>query len=878
MSTQRSFFVPETLQTSGMDCGPAALKSLLAGLSIRVSYERLRDACSSGADGTSIDALEDLCDSLGLEAFQEIAPLADAMEAIERRAPCIVVVNGAGGAPHFVLFWRSIGKLVMIMDPARGRRWLSRDEFARDLYLHRQRFDESRFRAWFATSKWSGILARRLERLGPMPEARIAGSMEELGALDGSARLLERLVARGAVAREATGTVLQNLTRLELASPGSIVPGAHTAVARHPDGYQVVRGAVFLVVRRTAHGSPLSAADSPIAREVLGPDGPSPFHVLARQISAGGRRLIVLLALLAAMLAVLALAEMLLLRAAFNAETLLSLPQQRFAGIAVYGVLVAVMLLGESTVGAGVVRLGRALELRTRVTLLEKLPRLPDLYFRTRPLSDVTHRSQGLFQVKPLPALVVGLTKQSLDLLVTTVALGILYPRGLPLTLVALCFGLGAPYLSLRLRGQVEHRVQAHSSSLGQLYLDVLLGLIPLRTHGGQQAVRAKQDEHLVSWRRESERSVRLLSITEAVQSLGLLVALVLLLLSYLRSNDNQGALLLLAFWALRLPLEARALSAALQRVPATLASMGRLVEPLTARESPPFEEVGDENTLVVAHRRGAAIRVRDVTVRHGVSEVLSNLSLDVASGEHIAIVGSSGAGKSTFFGVLLGLLGPARGEVLVDSRPIQRYDIGRLRRETVWVDPSVQLWNRSMLENLQFGNSKGARHPIHTVIDDVDLKPLLERMPKGFASDLGESGAHVSGGEGQRVRLSRALLRRGARLFLLDEAFRGLSRPKRQEMSRRIRRRARDATLLEITHDVSDTQDFDRVLVIEDGRLIEEGRPSELLADPDSRYAALVNADLDVQRDVWGAHHWKRFVVTAGAIVTAPPTEVEDV
>lgn len=872
------FFVPETLQTSAMDCGPAALKALLAGLDVPVNYERLRDACRTGADGTSIDALEDLCAGLGLEAFQEMAPIADAIDVLEQRCPCIVVVKGPGGAPHFVVVWRILGGFVQIMDPARGRQWMSKASLRRELHVHSQAFDDPSFREWFGTTEWKTLFERRLRQVGAPPDfAPTRLSARHLGAVDASARLVERLVAQRALPRVSRWAAVEELTRATLADAPGPVPSALCATAEDVDGNFVVRGAVFLVVRRGDGLTPEQRAlAAPSLQRVLGPDGPSAFDVLARHVTQHGRRLIGIMTILAALLAALALGEMILLRAAFNAESLLSLPQQRLAGTAFYAGLIAVLLVLETTLSVGVVRLGRGLELRMRLALLQKLPRLHDRYFRSRPMSDVTHRSQGLFEVKPLPTMIVSLTKLSLDLLVTIAALCILHPRGAPYTLLALLFGLVAPILSLRIRRQVEQRVQSHASELGQLYLDVLMGLVPLRNHGGQLAVRAKQAEHLVSWRQESDRSLRLLSMTEAVQSIGILAAVVLVLLSYLRTDSTQSGLVLIAFWALRLPLQARALSAGLQRVPRVLASMARVVEPLTAAETPPDDEIGDEQTMVLGERAGMALRLRGVKVVLGTNEVLSNLTLDIKAGQRVAIVGSSGAGKSSLLAVLLGLIERDSGEVLADGRIIERYDLGRLRRETVWIDPSVQLWNRSMLQNLHFGNPPGARHALEPIIDEVDLGPLLERMPSGLATELGESGARVSGGEGQRVRLSRALLRRGARLVLLDEAFRGLDRATRRRLSQSIRDRVHNATVLEVTHDVSDTLGFDRILVIEDGKLVEDGTPALLMAQSGSRYASLVTADRSVQSEVWGAKHWRRLVVANGTVATHEREKVD--
>lgn len=867
----RSFFVPETLQTSAMDCGPAALKSLLGGLGVAVNYERLREACRTGADGTSIDAIEDLCVGLGLEAFQEMAPVADALAVLEARCPCIVVVKGSGGAPHFIVVWRVLGSMVQIMDPGRGRQWISKESLQRDLHVHSQAFDDRSFREWFVTTEWKNTLHQRLRRLGaPRDFAAFALPARDLGALDGAARLVERLVAQGALPRGDRWAAVLELTRVSLASAPGPVPPALAGTAQDLDGNFAARGAVFLVVRRRAAGN----ADhrppaAPALRQVLGSDGPSPLAVLVSHVTKDGRRLLGLMVIVATMLAALALAEMLLLRAAFNADTLLSLPQQRLGGTLLYAGLIAVLLVLETTLGFGVVRLGQSLELRMRLALLQKLPRLPNRYFRSRPMSDVTHRSQGLFEVRPLPSMIVSLTKLCLDMLVTLAALCILHPHGAPLTLLALLFGLVAPVVALRFRRQVEQRVQSHASELGQLYLDVLLGLVPLRNHGGQPAVRSKQQDHLVSWRQESDRAMRMLSLTEAVQSIGVMAAVVLVLVSYLRAESTQSGLVLVAFWALRLPLQARALSSALQRIPRALASLARVVEPLTAAETAPDDELGDEQTMVLAQRRGIALRFRDVKVVLGTHEVLSNVSLDIAAGARVAVVGSSGAGKSSLLAVLLGLVDRSAGDVIADGRSIERYDLGRLRRETVWIDPSVQLWNRSLLDNVRFGNPGGARQALEPVLDEVQLGDLLERLPQGLSTELGESGARVSGGEGQRVRLARALLRRGARLVLLDEAFRGLDRGARRKLSRSVRARVGQATVIEVTHDVSDTTDFDRILVIEDGRLVEHDTPAALLARHGSRYAALVEADRAVQEDVWGAKHWKRLVVDGAAVVT---------
>src|SRR5262249_59676268 len=115
--------------------------------------------------------------------------------------------------------------------------------------------------------------------------------------------------------------------------------------------------------------------------------------------------------------------------------------------------------------------------------------------------------------------------------------------------------------------------------------------------------------------------------------------------------------------------------------------------------------------------------------------------------------------------------------------------------------------------------------------------------LPDGLQTPLGESGRLLSGGEGQRVRFGRALHRSPARLVVLDEAFRGLERPRRQRFLGVARRRWAQATLVHITHDIEETALFDRVLVMDGGRIVEEGSPHDLSRRAGSRYRDLLDA-----------------------------------
>jgi ATP-binding cassette subfamily B protein len=177
-----------------------------------------------------------------------------------------------------------------------------------------------------------------------------------------------------------------------------------------------------------------------------------------------------------------------------------------------------------------------------------------------------------------------------------------------------------------------------------------------------------------------------------------------------------------------------------------------------------------------------------------------------------------------------------------------------------------VQLWNRSLLANLQYGNQNG-NNAIGNTLEEADLFEILERLPEGMQTALGESGGLVSGGEGQRVRLGRALNKKNVRLAILDEPFRGLDRARRRALLVQARAHWRDATMLCITHDVGETQAFERVVIIENGRIVEDAAPSVLAAQPNSRYRAMLDAEEEVRRGLWEGAAWRRLWMEAGEL-----------
>ena len=141
-SQSRKLVVPEVIQSSAMDCGPAVLKAILGGYGIDASYGRLREACQTDVDGTSIDTLEELACSLGLDAEQVMVPRDHLLIPEARALPAIVVTSLPNGSTHFVVAWRRHGSYLQVMDPSIGRRWVHARDFLEEVYAHEFVVDE----------------------------------------------------------------------------------------------------------------------------------------------------------------------------------------------------------------------------------------------------------------------------------------------------------------------------------------------------------------------------------------------------------------------------------------------------------------------------------------------------------------------------------------------------------------------------------------------------------------------------------------------------------------------------------------------------------------------------------------------------------------
>ncbi len=225
-------------------------------------------------------------------------------------------------------------------------------------------------------------------------------------------------------------------------------------------------------------------------------------------------------------------------------------------------------------------------------------------------------------------------------------------------------------------------------------------------------------------------------------------------------------------------------------------------------------------------------------------SNVLDQLSLDVAPGEVVAIVGPSGAGKSTLAALLTRLYDPTHGAVRLDGVPLSRLDPAWLRRQIGVVAQEPILFSTSIEENLRYGRRDAREPELVRALEAANARAFVERFPDGLRTSVGERGVQLSGGQKQRVAIARALLR-DPRILVLDEATSALDAESEHLVKEALDRLMRGRTTFVIAHRLSTVRDASRVVVIDGGRLVQSGTHDALMAE-DGLYRRLVERQLE--------------------------------
>ena len=220
---------------------------------------------------------------------------------------------------------------------------------------------------------------------------------------------------------------------------------------------------------------------------------------------------------------------------------------------------------------------------------------------------------------------------------------------------------------------------------------------------------------------------------------------------------------------------------------------------------------------------------------------VFKDFNLMIHPGERIGIIGMSGAGKTSIFSSLLKYFPCYSGEILIDGVNVNDIPTEELMNNVSVIPQNITLFQRSIMDNLRYGHEDFQEEKVYELCKKVKLHDVIMNLPEGYNTVIGESGGNISGGQKQRIAIVRAFIKR-AKIILLDEATSALDLITEQAITDLLELLYQEThpTVITISHKLHTVKNMDRIIVLEDGNIIEQGSHNSLIANNDSLYAKL--------------------------------------
>ena len=393
-------------------------------------------------------------------------------------------------------------------------------------------------------------------------------------------------------------------------------------------------------------------------------------------------------------------------------------------------------------------------------------------------------------------------------------------------------------FRATRWRTQYVREVNAADSESNTRAVDSLLNYETVKYFNNETFEAERYDASLDVWEQARRKNRLSLFALNGGQAL-IIAASQTLMLGMAAVSVNKGTMTLGDFilvnqFMLQLFMPLGFLGFVYREIKGAMANIERLFGVL--EETPSLSPAPTDKTLTVTEGR---IRFADVGFAYAPGNpVLKQFNMTIAGGETVALVGASGAGKSTLSKLLFRFYDPTEGAVEIDGTDIRSVSLDSVRRAIAVVPQDCVLFNDSLCENIRYGRPSATDEEVAQAIEAAYLGDVIERLPDGLDSIVGERGLKLSGGERQRVSIARAVLK-DAPILVFDEATSSLDSHSEQAVMSAFRALAGRHTALVIAHRLSTVVDADRIVVIEHGAVVEEGAHYDLL-EANGRYAEL--------------------------------------
>jgi ATP-binding cassette subfamily B protein len=406
------------------------------------------------------------------------------------------------------------------------------------------------------------------------------------------------------------------------------------------------------------------------------------------------------------------------------------------------------------------------------------------------------------------------------------------------ITLTALVAYVAFTILVTEWRTHFRREMNELDSRANARAIDSLINYETVKYFNNEAFEAARYDKSLLNWQEAAIRSQTSLSVLNVGQSLIIAVAVTLMVWQAVAGVQagtmTLGDLVLVNAFLIQLYIPLNFLGVLYREIKQSVVDMERLFALLAQNR-----EVADRpeaQALVVAQ---GEVAFHSVLFAYDARRpIFDGLSIRLPAGRTTAVVGSSGAGKSTLSRLLYRFYDPDSGRILIDGQPIDTVTQASLRKAIGIVPQDTVLFNDTLAYNIRYGRPDAAPEEVVEAARAAHLGALIDKLPDGLETMVGERGLKLSGGEKQRVAIARALLKRPS-IMVFDEATSSLDSESERVIQQEIREVSQGRTTLVIAHRLSTIVDADQILVLEQGRLVEQGRHGELIARG-GRYAEL--------------------------------------
>lgn len=467
-----------------------------------------------------------------------------------------------------------------------------------------------------------------------------------------------------------------------------------------------------------------------------------------------------------------------------------------------------------------------------RKDVFDRLLKLPSRYFDENAQGRLV--SKLTFNVEQVAEATTNAVTITLREGLTIVGLlGFMFYTNWKLTLIFLAVGpiiaAVVTYASRRFR-KISKRIQGSMGDINQVTSESISGYRVVRTFGGedyeQERFRQVNDRNLKQSLKMASTQAISVPVIQVLVAVAIASLVWMMLAPEIRGGMTTGQLVAFITAATTMAKPIRQVTSVHAKVQKGVAAATDVFETLDEEPEP------DPGTYA-PDRVVGSIRFDNVYFRYRdqLDDVLKGISIDVPAGQSVALVGRSGSGKSTLVSLLPRFYEYTGGEILIDDHPLREFSLQALRAQIALVTQNVVLFNDTIAANIAYGALRHcSREEIREAAAKAHALEFIDRMPDGLDTMIGDNGVMLSGGQRQRLAIARALLK-NAPILILDEATSALDTESERHIQDALESVMEGRTTLVIAHRLSTIEQADRILVMDNGRIIESGRHDELLA-----------------------------------------------